>query len=366
MSRPTPPVWILLINWNTWKDTVECLESLLRQDYANYRIVLCDNGSTDGSLQKLTEWASGRLAVSLSPPGELRRHVEPPVAKPIDYVVLDRASAENASHDDLANAAPLVIIDIGENIGFSGGTNIALRYAMNQRRGGYVWLVNNDMVVAPDALSRMVGLAQSDDRIGAVGGGILEYTAPDVIQIQGGGFASLWTGFPRVTAASGKRHGAPGTEVRGLDFIAYGSLLAPIEVIERVGLLNERYFLYCEDIDHSMRIRRAGYRLVYDPDAVVWHKGGSSVGYRSERHDFYMTRNTLLLVALLAPWRLPIAAAYSIYRCVLPKIARGQWARLGATLRGYASFAREILPQPNGDPARQADRMVTPVRQNAT
>lgn len=355
--KNTPPVWVLLINWNTWKDTIECLESLLRQDYPDYRIVLCDNGSTDGSIDRILEWAEGRRTEPLSPPAPLKSLVEPPVRKPVPYVKLDRIAAENGSHDDRVNPAPLILIDIGENIGFSGGTNVALEYARTQRRPGYVWLVNNDMVVAPDALSRMVRLAESDSEIGAVGGGILEYKDPDVIQIAGGGYASLWTGFPRPTAAAGKRQGDPDTVVEDLDFIAYGCLLMPLSMVDRVGALSERYFLYCEDIDHSMRIRRAGYRLEYDPKALVWHKGGASVGYRSARHDFYMARNTLLLVASFAPLRLPVAMVYSVYRCVMPKLARREWKRLAAVARGYASFFAELWPRNRSLRERQADRM---------
>lgn len=361
-----PPVWILLINWNTPGDTIECLESLLRQDYENYRIVLCDNGSTDGSIQRIVDWADGRDMPALTPPAALRGLVDPPVPKPVRLAVLDRATAESGKHDDASDTSPLILIDVGENAGFCGGTNIALRYAMAQRRGGYVWLVNNDMIVAGDALSRMVKLAEANPDVGAVGGGILEYKQPDVIQIQGGGYASLWTGFPSVTRAAGKQHGAPGTDVRDLDFIAYGCLLAPLSVIERVGMLSERYFLYCEDIDHSLRIRRAGYRLAYDPDALVWHKGGATVRYRSARHDFYMARNTLLLVSLFAPWRLPVAFAYSLYRCLLGKLVRGDWARMAAVFRGYASFAREAWPTRKGTARAVGDRMASPARQNAT
>lgn len=360
-----PPVWILLINWNTPNDTIECLESLLRQDYSNYRIVLCDNGSTDGSIERILGWAAGREVPALTPPPELHDLVEPRVPKPVQAVRLDRAAAEAGSHDDARDPAPLILIDVGQNAGFCGGTNIALRYAMAQRRPGYVWLVNNDMVVARDALSRLVSFAQRNPDVGAVGGGILEYKAPDVIQIQGGGHASLWTGFPSATRAAGKRHGAPGTDVPELDFIAYGCLLAPLSAIERVGMLSERYFLYCEDIDHSLRMRRAGYRLAYDADAIVWHKGGATVGYRSPRHDFYMARNTLLLVALFAPWRLPVAFVYSLYRCVLGKLVRGEWSRLGAVFRAYMSFAREAWPSRDGE-RETTDRMIAPARQNAT
>ena len=365
MTEPQrPPVWILLINWNTPNDTIECLESLLRQDYSNYRIVLCDNGSTDGSVQRIMSWARGEEVPALTPPPALRDLVEPRVPKPVRTVLLDGAAAESGAHDDARDTSPLILIDVGENAGFCGGTNIALRYAMAQRRPGYVWLVNNDMVVAPDALSRMVTMAESDPELGAIGGGILEYKEPDVIQIQGGGYASLWTGFPSGTRAAGKKHGAPGTEVPDLDFIAYGCLLAPLSVIEKVGMLSERYFLYCEDIDHSLRIRRAGYRLAYDPDALVWHKGGATVQYKSARHDFYMARNTLLLVSLFAPWRLPVAFAYNVYRCVLGKLVRGEWARLAAVFRAYASFAREAWPSRGDQPRVTTDRMIS-AKQNA-
>jgi GT2 family glycosyltransferase len=354
-------VWVILINWNTWKDTVECLESLLRQDYANYRVIVCDNGSTDGSLEHIRAWAQGRERPTLSPPAALRRFVDPPVPKPVTvHVTRPAAPAQSDS-----GHGSILVMDVGENAGFCAATNIALRHILSHRMSGYVWMVNNDMVVAPDALSRLVSFAQSHPSAGAIGGGILDYHVPEVIQIQGGGHVSLWTGFPSATSAAGKKHGAPGTTVDDLDFIAYGCLLAPLEVIQRVGLLNEEYFLYCEDIDHSLRIRRAGYGLAYDPDALVWHKGGASVVYRSARHDFYMARNTLLIVARFAPWRMPVAIGYSLYRCLLGKLVRGEWSRMMAVFRGYVSFIREIWPSSIARTG-PADRMMVGARENAT
>jgi GT2 family glycosyltransferase len=353
MTQP-PLVWILLINWNTWKDTVECLESLLRQDYPNYRVVICDNGSSDDSVAQLVGWGEGRVAPPQSTTPELRTLTEPPMRKPVSLARLTRSQADAGTLP--SEDALVTILDLGENTGFSGGTNIAIRYARRRSSGGYVWLVNNDMIVAPDALSRLVALAESDERIGAVGGEILEYREPDRIQIPGGGHVSLWNGFPVAPPQAGRIHGSPDSVAQSLDFIAYGCLVARFSALDRVGLLDERYFLYCEDVDHSLRFRRAGYELAYDPDARVWHKGGASVGYRSARHDFYMARNSLLLVGTFAPARLPVAFAYSLYRCVLPKLVRGQFGRLRAVWNGYRSFVAQQWGREQA--LRHGDRML--------
>lgn len=341
-----PRVDVLLLNWNGWTDTTECLESLFQLEYQNFRILVCDNGSGDDSLPRLRDWADGRLrpAIADSPlPSPLR-----PEPSPIAWVEYDRGEAERGG-DVRADDAKLVLIRVGDNLGFAGGNNLGLRFLL-ARRGtdphadaSYVWILNNDMVVAPDTLTRLVHEAQSDRNVGCLGATLLEYREPDVVQCVGGGRLEPWQGLPREHSATGARRGSPeGTRPDRLDFVTMGCLLAPLGVVARVGLIDDRYFIYCEDIDYSLRVKRAGLRLGYAADAEVWHKGSASMVPGSARHDYNMVRSSMLLVSKFYPHLLPAALGYSLFRCALPKVARGEWARLAAVMRGYRDFAVEV------------------------
>jgi GT2 family glycosyltransferase len=326
-----PRVYVILLNYNGWRDTVECLETLFASDYDNYRVIVADCASTDDSLAHIAAWAKGRLATPHRAPF-LSETVESP-RKPIGVAVChgpDCIPADSTLHD-----RPLTLIAIGENRGFAGGNNVAIRHVLTRGDARYVCLLNNDTVVQPSSLRALVEMAEQDEQIGAVGGTLAEYFAPDVIQAAAGGTVWQWNGHNRATAASEslgeieQRH--------DFNFISGACLLVRADVIGRVGVLDERYFLYNEDADWCLRIKAAGFRLAHAPTAVVWHKGGQSSVHGSVVHDFHIVRSSLLFVHKLHPGRLPAALVYSIFLCLAPKIVRGQWNRFAAVWRAYGS-----------------------------
>jgi GT2 family glycosyltransferase len=173
-----------------------------------------------------------------------------------------------------------------------------------------------------------------------VGATLLEYSLPDVVQAAGGGRLVAWQGLPRPHSSTGKPRGSH--EARHpdrLDFITMGCMLVPVAVLERVGLIDERYFIYCEDIDYSLRVRRAGLRIGFAADAEVWHKGSASMVPGSAKHDYNMVRSSLLLVGKFYRPLMPLAFLHSAVRCAAPKIVRRQPDRLRAVLRAYRDVA---------------------------
>jgi GT2 family glycosyltransferase len=312
MSRPR--VAILLLNWNGCRDTMECLESLSRLEYSDYFVVLCDNGSTDDSIRSIRGWGGDRM-IELD-----RDQAESGVARPVD--------------------AHLVLIHNGGNLGFAAGNNVGLRYLVAQSDVDHVWLLNNDVIVDPFALSAMVTCARSEPGIGAVGTTIFEYSQPTVIQAAGGGVFSRRHFNPDLVTRP--RRKADGRAPR-LDFISGASLLVSIDALRRVGFIDEAFFIYCEDVDFCVRLRALGLDLVHAESARIWHKGGSSMGHRSLRHDYYTVRNTLAVVRKHYPGMVPMAAAYLFYRAVLPKLARRQGARLRAVWRGFRDFRDRVM-----------------------
>ena len=311
-------VAVIIVNYRSWRDTIDCLDSLYRSTGPRMRVLLLDNASPDDSLAQLEQWVR-----------------------------------ENATRFG-GHAAP-EIVALDDNLGFAGASNVGLQRAMADPACGYAWLLNGDATVAPDALSRMVALAESDGGVGVVGCNILRADAPELLETAAGGTVSLWTGMARnarANTARGRRWPAPVQ----LDYVAGTSMLITRAAFERAGPMDERYFLYAEDADWCFQVRRHGLRLAHCAEAEVWHKGGGTTSHRSAVHDYYTVRSVLLFVRKMRPAALPVAIASSLVRFVLPKVARGEWQRLGAVLRAYADFARGRLGRTGAPPASAQNR----------
>ncbi|HEV2146520.1 MAG TPA: glycosyltransferase family 2 protein [Longimicrobiaceae bacterium] len=338
-------VYVLLLNWRGWQDTIECLESVFRQEHARYQVVVCDNDSGNGSLEQIAAWARGEVEAPLPAGPPLRRFCSPAVPKPIRYVELTREEAEMGAGGD----APLVLVQTGGNLGYAGGNNVGLRYVLARGDAAYVWLLNNDTVIHPRALSAMVRTAEDDPGVGMVGSRLLYYDDPERIQAIAGGQVVPWSGFTRHLGAD-QTDLDRWSDVLEPDYITGASMLVRSRLLEQVGMLDERYFLYSEEVDWCLRSRAGGWKLVYAPGSTVWHKGGQSVQYKSPLHDYHVLRGMLLLVRRFYPGFLPVAVAYSVYRQLAPKVVRLQGARIRAVLRAYRDFFAGRDPAPARDP----------------
>jgi GT2 family glycosyltransferase len=339
-TQPTaglPPVHALVLNYNGWPHTIECLESLMRVEYPALRIIVCDNGSTDDSWTRLLDWASGTSVPATSASPALRHLSHPPTPKPITYGHLTREDAERGA--ELPAETRFLFIQNGENLGFTGGNNVGLRYFLASAACGYVWLLNNDMVVAPDALRQMIELAESDHTIAAVGATLFEYSDPDVVQEAGGGQLTGWHGLVKSNDVGARRGARLG--LTKLDYVSGGCMVIRRAALEQVGLLDERFFIYGEDLDWCVRPRSRGFTLGYAAAANIWHKRSATTSRRAAFYDYHQVRSAFLFVDKHSPRMLPIAMAHGVYRFVLPKLMRGEWTRLKAVVRGYADFRQE-------------------------
>jgi GT2 family glycosyltransferase len=332
------PVYVVLVNYNGWRNTVECLESLLRSDYPALRVLVLDNGSTDGSLARLRGWSEG-ADDERGQSASLAHLSTPPVRKPVPIAQLSRAAIESGTPVDWRQVK-IAIIDCAANLGFAGANNVAFRYVMSREPDSYLLMLNNDTVVAPTAISALVATAEADAGYGAVGATLLQYHAPDRIETFGGAMVDSWNGLSRLRGW-GTARSAPREPSSEMDFISGCCMLVPHAALGRVGLIDERFFLYCEDADWGLRVRQAELRLTYSPAAEVWHKGGATAVHRSEFHDYHNVKSVLHFVRKHRPVFLPVAVAYLAARFTLPKIARGEWRRLRPVWRGFADFVRE-------------------------
>lgn len=332
-----PKVVSVVLNWNGWLDTIECLESLLRSDYPNHQIVVCDNGSRDHSIERLTEWADGLL--------EVKGHN--PLPKPISYALY--GAPQEAFAAEPAAQTRLLFIRNNVNLGYAGGNNIGMRFAIEMLHAQYVWVLNNDTVVDHQAISNFAKAFELRPDAGVLGSRLMRYKAPETIQALGGGM--LHPRFARDTQVGrGQRSHEALEQPIDLEHVIGASMFIRSDAVQNVGLLDESYFLYREETDWCLQMRKNGWSLVYCPESVVWHKEGASVGFKSALHDYYAVRNMLYLIQKHYPEHMMTAFIASMWRTIAPKLARLQLRRLKYVLKAYADFLRGVRGKAEVDP----------------
>lgn len=332
MTRDTaapPRVCILIVNYNGWEDTAECLESVLRLRYPSFQVVVCDNDSPNDSVTRIEGWARGELEVPRQDP-RLPVPGAASVAKPVPLELLGRDEAERGR----VNGDPtLVVVQTGENAGFAAGNNVGVRFAA-ARGADYVWLLNPDTVVHPDSLGALVAEAEADPRLGVVGGRILYYGEPERTQAAAGGTLSHWRGTTRL-CGDGAPADAPLRPGGELAYVHGACLLARMAAVRAVGEMDERYFLYSEEVDWCLRMRRAGWRLGYAPGCRVWHKEGRSVRRQSALQEYHILRSRMLLMRTHFPSRYPFALVYTFVRSMAVRLARLDAARARVVVSAF-------------------------------
>lgn len=319
----TPNVAIVLLNWNGWRHTLDCLESLFRLDYPRYTVIVCDNNSSDGSMQRFRGWAAGTQPAGGPRTPELRALAEP-VAKPIDCRVLDRPAAESSER---LHQVPLTLIQTGANLGFGAGCNVGVRHALAQG-ADFVWLLNTDTLAPSDALRHLVAHMDAHPDIALCGSTLLSLNQPTRVLALGGGRLNRHTG---TTTHIGDRLSWPldpatlDAAAAAMDYVVGASMLARRSFVEQAGLMDEGYFLYYEELDWVQRLPQ-GMHLGYAPASVVYHVEGGTTGGLLLSHYY----RSLMRFA----WRhnrahFPRVLARMVLR-VPQALFHRDWAKLGA------------------------------------
>ena len=315
-------VYVILLNWNGWKETIQCLESALRSHYRDFRVIVCDNHSTDESIEKIRDWADGRLAIDTGDEinKELRHLVSPPVGKPVPYVEYSRAEAERGGEAG-DEKVPLVLIRNGSNLGYSAGNNVGIRYAL-KKDSACIWLLNNDTMVEHNALKELVYRVQADDSIGLAGAVIYFADKPAKIQTYGGGKILPVVGVDRFVHSPGKLH-----------FISGTSLFIRRKVIEQIGLLDEKFFFYWEDADFSRRALTQGWKLAVASNAAVYHKFSASVGGQSLKSDLFKVDSLICYFRKhrKISWVIPVTV--NVTGMLINRLLRRQFNRIGPIIK---------------------------------
>jgi GT2 family glycosyltransferase len=354
----TGRVYIIVLNWNGWRDTIECLESVLRLDYPDYKVVVCDNGSSDGSLDQIRHWARGEIIAEARGPS-LAALTSPPVPKPIELVEVNLAGA---SMDGKKSAARLLLIQTGANLGFAGGNNVGLRYALNRWDCDFAWVLNNDTVVRPDALSHLVRRMRERPDAGICGSTLLYYDDPTKVQACGGSIYNKWVArgghigrFADVRHLGTARWCAadPREVERKLAYVVGASMLVRRSFLEHIGLMDESYFLTFEEIDWATR-GKGRFKLAYAPLSIVYHREGAATGShrttlgQSAIVEFYSNRNRVLFTRKHYPFALP-SVLCAIGLSAFHRVLHRRWRNFGAVARGLyrgLTTAKRALERP--------------------
>jgi GT2 family glycosyltransferase len=294
---------IIILNWNNYQMTAECIRSLAVMDAKNYEVLVVDNGSSDRSVEMLSE-----------------------------------------------EFPQITVLPQEFNLGFAAGCNVGVRYAL-AKGTEYVLLLNNDTFVARDFLSEMLASIETDPRIGVVCPKIYFAHPPEKLWYAGADF-SLWSGTVRHRGWKQIDHGQfdrnhKMTRATGC------AMLVRCSALRDVGLLDEQFWAYAEDLDWSLRFLKQGYRLRYAPKARLWHYDGAtsvkSMGRGSEAmRQFLGTRNMVFVARKhLRWWHVPTYMLAFVFNHIAFYTALRLWRRdfraVAALYRGLSQGLRSSL-----------------------
>jgi len=298
MNR-SPRVILLILNWNRCDDTVRCVASLGRLTYPNYLPVVIDNASVDGTVPALR-----------------------------------------------ARYPELTIIQNEHNLGYAGGNNVGIRWAL-EHRADYVLVINNDTEVTPDMVTELVRVAESDPRIGVVG--CRNVLMDDPTRLWGAYGALTFGPFVVQTRGEGEADGPQWQVVKEVDWVIGNGYLWRRAALERVGLLDEQFFAYHEDVDWCLRARAAGFRVVYAGTTSIVHRGAVNATDGRQRHSrvtwYLLGRNGVRLVRQYGRWHQALGFALRCGGAAAFRLARALALRSlpGARERGAELWAMEVM-----------------------
>lgn len=307
-------VYVVVLNWNGASDTIVCLKSLARLHAPLPKVLVCDNASTDDSWARLQDYASSQ------------------------------------------NLLDIQLINTGANLGFSGGNNVGLRAALSDPAMEFVWILNNDTEVAPDALAALMRYMNGHPNAGICGSTLLYMHNPEYIQAVGGQY-NLWLGTSRHVLGK-KRYTrvlCQSVDPLTLDYVVGASMFVRRSVLENVGLMSEDFFLYSEEIDWAYRLKRClpAQTLGYAPESLVYHKEGASTGSNDWQEKAYSYLSDYFFITSRLKFARKLGSVYelsvqgSMLLVSLNRVRRRQWRSAMVALCCFCGVIPKFL-EPRG------------------
>lgn len=283
-----PRVAIIILNWNGWKDTIECLESVYNNIYDNFEVIVVDNGSTDESITKIKEYAKCKIIVK-SNFFESKQNY-----KPIEVLEYSEKDID-ISIDKNTLEKRFILLKIENNCGFAEGNNIGIRFALKYINPNYFLLMSNDTIMDTRCLEKLIKCGEQNQKIGILGPKIYYYDQPNIIWSVGCKIdwilcRGVHIGYNELDRG---QYEMP-TEVQ---YINGSTLLIKTDVINKIGYINKKFFLYFEETDWCLRASGLGYKIICMPQSKIWHKISQTTGgIRKEVGLYYITRNRWLFM----------------------------------------------------------------------
>jgi len=245
-----PYIGIVIVNYNNYSDTIECINSIFKNNYSNYKIYLIENGSLNESFFNLKSY--------------------------------------------LGNSKRVNLIHNKYNLGFSGGNNIGIKAALKDG-AEYVLLLNNDTIIDQNAIKSLINTFLKNINIGIITGKILYYTSPEYLNLAGGKISYLKGKI--ILFGEGKKDIKKYNNPSATGFASGCCQLINSDVFRKIGFYDEDYFLYYEDSDFCARTLKAGYGIFYQPQSVIYHKVSKSTGSKINKTTmYYNVRNRLFFI----------------------------------------------------------------------
>ena len=289
-----PRVFIIILNWNGWRDTLECLQSVQKINYPNFHILVVDNGSTDESLVEI-------------------RRAFPDVA----------------------------LLETGKNLGYAGGNNAGITQAL-ALQAEFVLLLNNDTIVDPNILTAFVEATYAIPAAGIFGAKSYYYSKPDTIWSLGGKWDKDTSEIMFISQGEIDTV-ASDVQPFEVDYVIGCALFCRAAMIQKLGMMEEAFFLNFEEMDWCYRSRSAGYLSYSVPGAKLWHKVSVSFGgAESPLWKYFMTRNELLWASrhLSLPDRGRVTG--KILRRIFPDFSTGEAGKYAFAQRLYWETSRYL------------------------
>jgi GT2 family glycosyltransferase len=316
-------VLAVVVNWNGWRDTLACVQSLRAVAAATFTVVICDNASSDSSIEHVIEsLRSAAPAVEASVQWDEGQQV-------IKLMGLDPVAG--------ATLKDVYLLPFTTNLGYAGAINRCIIWGRRRLQVGGYWLLNNDIKVAPDALAHLMAATQLYPEVGLCGSVLLEWDDPARVQAIGGMFNHcLAVGRHVKTVARGID--SPESVLFHIDYPVGASLFVTERFLEKVGLMDDGYFLYYEEMDWCERGRAKGFKPAVALRSRVRHKEGASTGSgggvrgKSMLSEYYGVINRLRYTRKFSPRLVPLVWL-SLLLVVAERVIHGEWARAALVLR---------------------------------
>ncbi|MDP4089618.1 MAG: glycosyltransferase family 2 protein [Bacillota bacterium] len=241
-----PLVYIIILNFNSFDETLRCIDSVRDVEYENYKVVVIDNNSQDGSVDILKK-----------------------------------------------RAGDFILIENSDNLGYARGNNVGIQYGISNG-AEYICVLNNDVEVKKDFLNIIIDYMEKNRKVGICGPCICDFENRTKIQSMGANI-NLFTGL-----AMAKKKNKPYESVNGktyeVDYLGGACFVARKEVFDNIGFIPELYFLFYEETEFCLTAKRAGYKLICLKDSLIYHKRSATISKYKGLSYYFLNRNRIIFM----------------------------------------------------------------------